>query len=153
MIVVSDTSPLTALLTVGKCDLLIELFDEVVIPEAVRQELSRNHPRLPAWLHVASVRDTARVKQYSQSVDPGEAEAIELALELHADRLLIDERKGRKLAVQAGLPVIGLLGVVLLARRKGLIPSARTLLQRLEAEAGMYLSVEIRESALQTVGE
>ncbi|HEX5397721.1 MAG TPA: DUF3368 domain-containing protein [Verrucomicrobiae bacterium] len=153
MIVVSDTSPLTALLTVGRCDLLAKLFDEVVVPEAVRAELLRNHPRLPEWLRVTGVKDTARVRQYAQSVDAGEAEAIELALELHADRLLIDERKGRKLAVQEGLAVIGLLGVVLLARRKGFISSARELLERLDAEAGMYLAAEIRDAALQSVGE
>ncbi|OGA03314.1 MAG: hypothetical protein A3H35_05740 [Betaproteobacteria bacterium RIFCSPLOWO2_02_FULL_62_17] len=99
MIVVSDTSPLTALLTVG------------------------------------------------------EAEAIELARELHADRLLIDERKGRKLAVAEGVAVIGLLGVVLLAKRRQIISSARVLLQRLEDEAGMYLSEEIKNAALLTVGE
>ncbi len=153
MIVVSDTSPLTALLTVGQSDLLAKLFDEVVIPEAVRDELLRHHSRLPDWLRVARIQDSARVRQYSQSVDAGEAEAIELARELHADRLLIDERKGRKLAVQEGLSVIGLLGVVLLARRKGLVPSARTLLQRLDDEAGMYLTADIREAALKSVGE
>jgi len=153
MIVVSDTSPLTALLTVGQGDVLTKLFHEVVIPEAVRGELLRSHPQLPDWLRVAGVKDTARVKQFTQSVDNGEAEAIELALELHADRLLIDERKGRKLAVQEGLSVIGLLGVVLLAKRKGLVSSARTLLQRLDDEAGMYLSPEIRDAALKSVGE
>ncbi len=94
------------------------------------------------------IKDTARVKQYSESVGAGEAEAIELALELRAERLLIDERKGRNLAVQEGLSVIGLLGVVLLAKRRGLIPSARALLQRMDDEAGMYLSAEIRDAAL-----
>jgi len=153
MIVVSDTSPLTALLTVGHGDLLIKLFDDVFIPEAVRSELLRHHSRLPGWLRVAGIKDIARVKEYAQSVDAGEAEAIELARELHADRLLIDERKGRKLAVREGLPVIGLLGVVLLAKRRGLVPSARTVLQRLDDEAGMYLSAEIRDSALKSVGE
>jgi uncharacterized protein len=153
MIVVSDTSPLTALLTVDQCDILPKLFDKVVVPEAVRAELLRNHPRLPAWLQVTAIKDTARVKQYSESVDAGEAEAIELALELHADRLLIDERKGRNLAVQEGLSVIGLLGVILLAKRKGLIPSARALLHRMDDEAGMYLSAEIRDAALRSVGE
>lgn len=83
----------------------------------------------------------------------GEAEAIELAKELRADRLLIDERKGRRLAPLEGVPVIGLLGVVLLAKRRQLIPSARALLQRLETEAGMYLSEDIRNAALRTVGE
>lgn len=153
MIVVSDTSPLTALLTVGEAEILPKLFHEVVIPPAVRGELLRSHPRLPDWLRVATVKDTAQTAKYSQIVDAGEAEAIELARELRADQLLIDERKGRKLAVQEGVPVIGLLGVVLLARRKALIPSARTLLQRLENEAGMYLSEDIRKQALKTLGE
>lgn len=116
MIVVSDTSPLTALLTVGEENFLPRPFDEVVTPEAVRNELLRNHARLPDWLRVASVRDLAQTGKYSQLVDAGEAEAIELALELHADRLLIDERRGRKLALQEGVAVIGLLGVVLFPR-------------------------------------
>ena len=153
MIVVSDTSPLTTLLTVGQCDILPKLFDDVTVPEAVRDELLRSHPRLPEWLRVVGVKDNARVKQYSASVDAGEAEAIELALELRADRLLIDERKGRNLALREGLSVIGLLGVVLLAKRKGLIPSARALLKRMDDEAGIYLAAEIRDAALKSVGE
>lgn len=153
MIVVSDTSPLTALLTVGEADLLPGLFHEVVIPEGVLAELRRSHPSLPDWLRVAGVKDTEQVGRYAQIVDAGEAEAIELARELHADRLLIDERKGRRLAAEEGVPVIGLLGVVLLAKRRQVIPSARALLQRLENEAGMYLSEDIKNVALKAVGE
>jgi predicted nucleic acid-binding protein len=62
MIVVSNTSPPTALLTVGQSDILQKLFDEVIVPEAVRVELLRSHPRLPEWLHVTGIKDTARVK-------------------------------------------------------------------------------------------
>ena len=153
MIVVSDTSPVTALLTVGKADLLRTLFSDVVVPEAVRDELKRSHPRLPDWLRVVRVQDRERAEAYRHEVDPGEAEAIALARELGADRLLIDERRGRKLAVREGVSVIGLVGVVLLARSRGLIPSARDLLQRLESEAGVYLTPELRERALASVGE
>jgi len=153
MIVVSDTSPLTALLTVGEADLLPKLFHEVIIPEAVLGELLRSHPSLPDWLHVEGVKDTAQASRYAEIVDTGEAEAIELARELRAERLLIDERKGRRLAVAEGVAVIGLLGVVLLAKRRQLISSARVLLQRLEDEAGMYLSEEIKSAALKTVRE
>lgn len=153
MIVVSDTSPLTALLTVGEADLLPKLFGEVVIPQAVHRELCRSHPQLPVWLRVEPVQDSAEADRYTQMVDAGEAEAIQLAKELHADRLLIDERRGRKLAAQERIPVIGLLGVVLLATRKRLLPSARVLLDRLENEAGMYLAADLREQALHSVGE
>ncbi len=153
MIIVSDTSPLTALLTVGEARLLPELFTEVVIPEAVRDELLRTHALLPVWARVVPVQDAAATARLTRLVDIGEAEAIELAKELHADRLLIDERRGRRVAAQEGVSVIGLLGVVLLARRSGLIPSARALLLRLDLEAGMYLAPDLRDEALGTVGE
>ena len=153
MIVISDTSPLTALLSVGAADILPQLFSEVVIPEAVRDELRRSHSHLPPWLRVATVENQAQARQYAQLVDAGEAEAIELAKELHADQLLMDERKGRRLAVREGVPVIGLLGVVLLARRNRIIPSARALIERLQQQAGMYLAEDIKEAALISVGE
>jgi len=60
---------------------------------------------------------------------------------------------GRTLALREGIPLNGLLGVVLLTKRRRLIPSARQLLQRLESESGIYLAVDIRETALKTVGE
>lgn len=153
MIVVSDTSPLTALLTVGEEDLLVRLFAEVVIPEAVEAELRRGHSTLPVWLHVLPARDRQKARRYMEMVDRGEAEAIVLAEELRADHLLMDERKGRRLAQQHGLPVVGLLGVVLMAKRRGLIPTARGLLRRLDQEAGVFLTEELRETALQSVGE
>jgi predicted nucleic acid-binding protein len=153
MIVVSDTSPITALLAVNRADLLKQLFGEVVVPRAVETELLRSHPDLPPWLRVRSVQNSAKAVLYARSVDQGEAEAIALAEELHADHLLIDERKGRRLAQQQGVPVLGLLGVVLLAKRASLIPSARKLLEQLDDQAGIYLAAELKESALKTVGE
>ena len=140
MIVVSDTSPLTALLTVGQASLLSTLFGDVVAPAAVREELLRSHSTLPGWLTIRDVKDALEVERLLQVLDQGEAEAIQLAKELSADCLLMDERKGRQVAAQERIPVIGLLCVVLLARRRQLIPSARALLDRLEQEAGVYLS-------------
>ena len=153
MIVVSDTSPLTALLTVGKAELFVRLFGEVLIPEEVQRELMRSHNALPSWLRVQAVRDTAKARLYAEILDLGEAEAIALAQELKADHLLIDERKGRRLAIQQGLPVVGLLGVVLIAKRKGLIPSAPSLIVRFDQEAGIYLGDDLKEPALKSVGE
>ena len=136
MIVVSDTSPITALLAVERMELLKQLFGEVVIPNAVETELRRTHPALPAWLRVQPLQNSAKANLYARSVDRGEAEAIALAEELHADHLLIDERKGRRLAQQQGLPVVGLLGVVLLARRAKLIPSAQNIAGRIGSRSG-----------------
>lgn len=153
MIVVSDTSPVTALLAVGQCDLLLQLFGEVVIPPAVEAELRRGHSMLPAWLRVRGLQNQTSAGVYAKTVDRGEAEAIALAQELHADHLLIDERRGRRLAQQQGVPVLGLLGTVLLAKRTRLIPSARDLLDQLDREAGIYLADDLKNAALKTVGE
>ena len=153
MIVVSDTSPLTALLTVGQAGILPRLFTEVIIPKAVETELLRTHPPLPDWLQVRLLSDPAKAELYAGSVDRGEAEAIALAEALHADHLLIDERKGRRLAQRRGVPVVVLLGVVLMARRAGFIPSARNLLNRLDQEAGVYWTDALKEAALKTIGE
>ena len=79
MIVVSDTSPITALLAVEKAELLKQLFGEVVIPNAVEAELLRTHSTLPAWLHVQPLQNFAKANLYARSVDRGEAEAIALA--------------------------------------------------------------------------
>ena len=67
MIVVSDTSPLSALLTVGEADLLLKIFHEVVVPDAVRNELLRGHSTLPAWLRVQTVKDRAKVDQFART--------------------------------------------------------------------------------------
>ena len=137
----------------GQADLLTRLFGEVVIPPAVAAELRRSHPVLPFGLRVQSLQDSAQAGLYAQIVDRGEAEAIALAEELHADHLLIDERKGWRLAQQHRVPVVGLLGVVLLAKRAQLIPSARALLKQLDQVAGIYLTDALKEMALKTVGE
>jgi predicted nucleic acid-binding protein len=153
MIVVSDTSPLTALLAVNRSDILPQLFSEVVVPGAVWEELQRCHPVLPNWVKTREVSDKRAAVRLANLVDEGEAEAIELAKELQADLLLIDERKGRRLAVEEGVPVIGLLGVVLLAKRRGLVLSARRLMETLREDAGVYLANDLLDKALATVGE
>lgn len=153
MIVVSDTSPISALLKIGEITLLSRLFDVVVIPLAVKNELLRGHSVAPTWLRVQRVQNSAQVEGFRKLVDSGEAEAIQLAKELKADRILIDDHKGRKLAEKEGLRAIGLVGIVALAKTKGLIPSARDTFTRLRIEAHIYVSQEIIEAVLSELGE
>ena len=153
MIVVSDTSPITALLAIGQQELLHELFKDVIIPPAVHHELLRSHSALPPWLREVGIQDSAHVTRLQESLDLGESEAIVLAEEMHADLLLIDERKGRRVAQSEGVHIIGLLGVVLLAKQRGHIRSAATVIDRLRHEAGIYLAESILRPALESVGE
>jgi predicted nucleic acid-binding protein len=153
MIIVSDTSPLSALITVKQAELLTLIFGEVIIPNAVQAELLRFHTSLPQWLRVQSATDASLVDRHCEVVDRGEAEAIVLAQEIRADYVLIDERRGRRLAREQGLRVIGLLGIVLLAKRRDLIPSARELIEEMIRRSGVYLDEDTKNNALRSVGE
>ena len=93
MLVVSDTSPITVLLQTGLDHLLPELFQHVIIPPAVRAELLQTHPILPGWLEVCAPSSIPSAVRDAH-LDLGETEALALALELHADAILLDEQIG-----------------------------------------------------------
>lgn len=153
MIVVSDTSCVSNLLSVGQASLLTELFGAVLIPPAVERELRRFHTSLPDFLKTAAPTDQARLVRLLQELDPGEAEAICLAHELKADRLLIYESVGRAVALREGLAIIGVVGILVAAKRRGLLVAIGPVLQRLETEAGFRLSQSLKLDALRAVGE
>jgi predicted nucleic acid-binding protein len=153
MIVVSDTSPITTLIQIGKVDLLQRLYGDVLIPEAVRDELSLSHQSLPEFFQCVSVANRRAVEILLAELDPGEAEAIVLAKEKHADVLLIDEIQGRDVAAREGLRFIGLLGVLNQSKLNGLIPSVREVLNEIENQTTFYMSEEIKNLALKRAGE
>lgn len=153
MIVVSDTSPITTLLQIGRADLLERLYQDVLIPEAVREELSHAHLSLPAFFKYRAAKDRQEVERLLADIDPGEAEAIVLAKEIHADLLLIDETEGRRVAAREGVRFIGLLGVLLHAKQEGYISSLRNVIRELETKTTFHLSEELKTRVLQTAGE
>jgi predicted nucleic acid-binding protein len=128
-IVVADTSPVHYLVLIGEVEILPALFEKILVPTAVLDELAhagapeavRNWMRAPPpWLeaHVAlaSVSDGAL-----QNLDEGEREALALAGSLHADLILLDDREGVRVARQRGFRVMGTLGVLQLAAKRGLL--------------------------------
>ena len=153
MIVVSDTTAITSLLAIGRADLLRQVFGEVLIPDAVLRELTVVHPTVPDFLRVREVMDRNAVRQLAAKLDPGEAEAIVLAEELAADFLLIDETDGREIATQRGLAIIGLVGVLLRAKREGIIPKIAPILEALVTVGEFWVSAQIRNRALADAGE
>jgi predicted nucleic acid-binding protein len=145
VIVVSDTSAITSLLQIGRIGLLASLYDEVVIPGAVERELRRTHKRLPDFIRTVPVVDPTLSGRFVGELDAGESEAIALMLEGRGDLLLMDERKGRRVAKRAGIQVIGLLGVLLDARQAGLLKSISEVVTELEQIAGFRISKELKE--------
>jgi uncharacterized protein len=153
MIVVSDTSALSALLQIQRIGLLSELYGEIFIPKAVNEELCVRHSPLPDFIQIRAVSDLVYCARLQAELDLGEAEAIVLAKEMRADELLIDENKGRRIAAREGVPVIGLLGVLLEAKLRGLVPSITEIIGMLEAEARFHLDARLKARIIAEAGE
>ncbi|MFB2981516.1 DUF3368 domain-containing protein [Microseira sp. BLCC-F43] len=128
MIVISDTSPLCYLLLIDLVDLLPQLYGRVIIPQAVRDELSApGAPDIvqiwisqpPEWLEIQTI--TNQPDMMLSQLDLGELEAIALAEQLGADAILLDDREARQIATERGLEIIGLLGILGAAASRGLV--------------------------------
>ncbi len=127
MIVVADTGPINYLILIGRIDVLAALYQSVAIPRAVYAELVRPEasdavrewaasPRF--WL---AVRSVSQLYPGTESLDPGEREAIALAAEIAAVEIVIDDLRGRRFAKRQGMTVTGTLGVWLKAADNGLL--------------------------------
>lgn len=143
--IASNASPLIALSKIGRLRLLQLLYGEVVIPPEVQREIIRHpdgfgRPR-PPWVRIQAVADLSTVAALRQDLDPGEAEAIVLALQLGTG-LLIDERAGREAARTKGIRVVGTLGALLDARQRGLLPRLEPVLEQLQS-TGFYVTEEL----------
>jgi predicted nucleic acid-binding protein len=135
VIVVSNSSPLVALARIRRLTLLASMYDVVLIPPEVQHEVTVAGTGLPGaeevsradWIRVASQQSSAdpRLAEACRSLGAGERSAILLAKSLEADLLLVDEAKARRIAKEAGLSVMGCLGVLEAGFRNGLVPNLR----------------------------
>ena len=139
MLAVSNTSPLRHLVAAAQADLLFHLFVQVLIPPGVAAELSDPGTpgdvrqwiaQPPIWLQICPLQ-SAPDAELMGSLDRGEREAIQLAVEQKADILIIDEWKGRTIAGRRGLPIIGALGVLGDAFQRGLIDDPLAILREM----------------------
>jgi len=160
MIVVSDSSPLIAFSQIGRLELLRSLYAQLLIPQAVYDEVVSAEKSRPGsaevfaadWIKVQKVSDQTAVLLLREQLDQGESEAIVLALETKAEALLIDEARGRRIAQSRGLPHIGTVGVIVLAKRRGMIEAATALLDELSA-VGFRMSPQLYRRAKDLAGE
>lgn len=156
MIIISDTSALSNLVLVDHLWLLEAIYQTVIIPDVVANELAAaNNPTISAilqlsWIKTQSLTNSQLANQLEQErgLDAGEANAIALALELQADDLLIDERLGRQEALRLGLSIIGILGVLLIAKQRNLIPHVQFVMDALINQAGFRVSPQLYQRVL-----
>ncbi len=141
--------------------LLPELFGEVWIPPAVEKEFQRHsvaHPRflgvtLPAWVKLSAPVSIPPEVSACPNIDPGETEALALALQLHADYILVDDLAARRAAVVLHQRFTGIGGILLQAKSAGLVPSLVACLARLQTEGRFFVSVELHDELLRLAGE
>jgi len=162
MIIISNTSPITSLAAIGRLELLQQLYDTIIIPEAVYRELTEVESPVPGtlevqtldWIEVRQLADSSIISTlFQQPLDPGESEAIALAIELNAELLLIDERRGRTEANRLGVTITGLLGILTEAKNQALIEAVKPLLDNLINTAKFRVSERLYALILETVGE
>ena len=160
-LIVADAGHLIGLAIAGRVEILGALFEKLLIPQAVLEELqieasrpgsfALSKAKEEGWLSTEDVPEDTDMTQLAELLDRGEAEAIVLAQSRDA-RLLIDERKGRAVARRRGVGVIGTGGVLLLAKREHVIDQIAPILDEL-ASHGYRLSDELRRELLVRAGE
>ena len=161
MMVVSNTSPIINLAAIGRLDLLQQLYTKVVIPQAVFHEIATIGAGQPgarevqtlSWLETKQITNHSLAISLRADLGEGEAEAIAIAMELEADLLLIDEHQGRTIATRLSLKFIGLLGILIEAKHRGLVIAIKPLLDELIAKAGFWVGSQLYAHVLQATGE
>lgn len=144
---VVDSTCLIGLDQINRLDLLPKLFEPVHAPPEVERESGFT----PEWLTIEKPSNPDLISVLKLMVDDGEAEAIALALE-RKWRIVLDDLRARALAQQMGLKIIGTVGILIRAKRAGLLPWISPLLNELTAK-GFRLSEDLKREALLLVGE
>lgn len=128
-IIIADASCLIVLENIQELPILEKLFGEILITQEVKEEFGLD---LPDWITVRKLNNQSKKEALSLILDKGEASAIALTLETAESILIIDEKKGRRIAQDLGLKITGTLGIFIKAKEIGLIDSIENVLNKLE---------------------
>ena len=145
--VVADSTCLIALERIGQIEILPVLFESVLIPPAVAQEFGISLP----WLKIERLSDQVLVAVLKMMIDDGEAEAIALSQEQKC-RIILDDRQARRVGQDMGLRVIGTVGILILAKKRGILSTVKPVLQNLD-DIGFYISAALKAEVLRLVEE
>lgn len=157
MIVISDTSSISNLIQIGRLDLLHQLFGQIIITTSVFEELSVIEIQRQAlleisWIEIKTPHNQTLVNSLLKDLDVGEAESIVLAIELGAKHLIIDEFKGRIVAENLGINIVGVLGILIMAKNNGLIPVVKPIIEEL-LQVGFRLNQQLIAKVLNKLDE
>ncbi|WP_367392066.1 DUF3368 domain-containing protein [Lewinella sp. LCG006] len=134
------------------------LYREILIPNEVYKELAALSKQKKVidsfdWIKIVEIKNRNLYEELREKLDKGESEAIVLALELNSDFLVMDEAKGRRIARSYGIRIIGLLGILVLAKEEGLIPKVEPYMKDLKEKMGFRISEKLYKDILIRVNE
>ena len=147
-IVITDTSCFVLLEKINALDILHQLFATVLTTPEIEKEYGQP---LPDWVIIRSATQLLK-EEFYQYVDLGEASAIALAAEISCDYIILDDMAARKLAEKLGLPIKGTVGVLLMAKQKGIIRLFRPYLDLIQ-QTNFRLSPQLAEQFIKDAGE
>ncbi len=147
-VIISDTSCLIALSNIGLLNILKDLYQEIYITKEVKAEFNG---KLPEWVFVLEVKDSQKQVEIEKTLDKGEASSIAIALEAPDSTLIIDEIKGRKIAKSLNINIIGTIGILLLAEKRGVIKDVLSIILKL-VNKGFRLSDDLLDKLIEKYG-
>jgi predicted nucleic acid-binding protein len=148
-IIITDTSCFITLEKIGAFEILHQVFKNIVTTPEIEQEFGS---KLPGWIEIRSVQDTSLLEVFKETVDPGEASAIALAMETSNAILIIDDLKGRKLASRMALSFMGTLGLLVKAKEYGVISTIKPYIEKIQA-TDFRISPALVNLVLERAGE
>lgn len=158
--VIVNTTPLIALCHVGLLDILEKNYGEILIPQAVYQELSKKEESICKkqvdaslnWIHIEKIENQMAKSMFKTQLHDGEVEVIILAKERNADTVIIDDANAKKYAKYLKLPVTGTLGVLIKPKRQGYINELKPIIQEM-INKNIYISEKLMRLCLEQVDE
>lgn len=148
-VIIADTSCFILLDKIASLHIMFELFGEVTTTREVQNEFAK---QLPEWVRIEMVKDTNQQLILEAEIDKGEASAIALAIERANTLLILDDLKARNLATKLKLQFTGTLGVFLKAKQAGIIPSIKSVLEKIQ-QTDFRFSVKIFQEILRAAKE
>ncbi len=146
--IIADTSCLILYEKIDRIGILQEMFSDLLVTKEVAAEFGE----LPGWITIQEATEKEQYKKLAEELGKGEASSIALALESEESLLIIDERKGRKIAEDLGVDIIGSLGVLVKAKERGVINEVREILELID-RTDFRISPSVRDAVLRQSGE
>lgn len=155
--VIVNSTPVIGLANIGKLDILRQMYGAITIPQAVFDEIKSPSVQRQVnanrdWIRVEQINDASQKQMYRAKLHAGEVEVMILAQEKKADLVILDDNAAKKTAKFLGLRVIGTLGILVLAKKRGYIKEVSPVLDALKRD-GFFVSDDLCDLVLRQADE